>query len=642
MSSKSFIELIVDSTVIHDGKEYRVKNITGVDSLLCQNVEDDVYKHLKLSEISLTKDENERTYHKDLNEYSEEEWEIANSRFSHILPLLENKSYRTDNDYRQVAEGAGVGVATIYNWMRAFQKSGMLHSLVPDKVGKKKGVQLLSSDTEVIIKSVIDEYYLNKQRYSIPFVISEVKLRCRTANVTPPHSNTIRNRIKNLSRQVVVKSRQGVDVARDTFSPIRGNFPGANTPHAVVQIDHTPANIIVVDSEFRLPLGRPWITVGIDVYTRMVVGLYVSMEAPSALGVGLCISNALLPKESFLKERNVPGEWPVWGKMDKLHVDNAKEFRGKMLKNACQEYQIDLTLRPVMLPHYGGHIERLMGVSSEEFHTLPGTTFSNIQQRKGYDSDKKSALTLEELETHYIDFIVNVYHLKIHSSIGMPPIEKWKRAILGDDNNLGVGLPSFPNDPERIKLDFMPYFERSVQRYGIQIDQIFYYHESLNPWINYLDENDTKRKKKFIVRRDPRDLSKVYFYEPNSKTYYTIPYRNMAHPAINLWELREAKKRLKDIGDEAVDEDVIFEAIQRMRLKAEESVIKTKAARRAVARQKVTKFISKEHNIEDKRALNQIEDSQPVEDVQKESSIFDEEITAFDESSFLHIGVRND
>ena len=96
--------------------------------------------------------------------------------------------------------------------------------------------------------------------------------------------------------------------------------------------------------------------------------------------------------------------------MKTIHLDNAKEFRGKMLKRACEEHGIDLAWRPVATPHYGGHIERLLGTLLREIHSLPGTTFSNPRERGEYDSDAKAAMTLAELEKWLATYIVEVYH----------------------------------------------------------------------------------------------------------------------------------------------------------------------------------------------------------------------------------------
>jgi len=49
-------------------------------------------------------------------------------------------------------------------------------------------------------------------------------------------------------------------------------------------------DVIVVDERRRLPIGRPYLTVAIDVFSRCIVGMVVTLEAPSALSVGLCLA----------------------------------------------------------------------------------------------------------------------------------------------------------------------------------------------------------------------------------------------------------------------------------------------------------------------------------------------------------------
>jgi putative transposase len=69
----------------------------------------------------------------------------------------------------------------------------------------------------------------------------------------------------------------------------------------VVQIDHTPVDVIVVDEAHRLPIGGPWLTLAIDVATRVVVGFYVSLEAPSSTSVALCLTQGR-PAQGTLAE----------------------------------------------------------------------------------------------------------------------------------------------------------------------------------------------------------------------------------------------------------------------------------------------------------------------------------------------------
>jgi len=103
-----------------------------------------------------------------------------------------------------------------------------------------------------------------------------------------------------------------------------------------------------------------------------------------------------------------------------------------------------------------------------------------------------------------------------------------------------------------------------------------------------VDPSDTtgKRKRKFIVRRDPRDISRIHFYDPELKAYFEIPYRNTAYPPMRVWELREVRRRLKEEGQKTINEALIFDAYNRLRALEAEAVVETKKARRAAQRRR--------------------------------------------------------
>jgi hypothetical protein len=80
-----------------------------------------------------------------------------------------------------------------------------------------------------------------------------------------------------------------------------------------------------------------------------------------------------------------PGKVTSWRSSSaRIHLDNAKEFHGEMLRRACEQYGIHLEYRPVAQPHMGRHIERLLGTLMRALHELPGATFSSPQQRGRY------------------------------------------------------------------------------------------------------------------------------------------------------------------------------------------------------------------------------------------------------------------
>ncbi|QID19360.1 transposase [Nitrogeniibacter mangrovi] len=592
MTTAAFVTVKPGAIVGALGKKFKITHILGVDNVLAEDLESRRIERLSVDQLepasSASTSLTEGIPTPDLEDISDGDWKQAHERFAIISPLLADQD-RTRAKVEQAAATAGVHAGTIYEWIKLYTNSLQLSSLIPQKRGRRRGNKGLDESTEKIVRSAIEDAFLSKQRLRPQEVINRVATMCRTAGIDAPHPNTVRNRIRELRPDRVLRARGHSDQARNKFAPIRGNFPGADFPLAVVQIDHTEADIIVVEDETRLPMGRPTVTLAIDVFSRMITGVYVSMEKPSAVAAGMCLANSMSPKNEYLAALEVPGEWPVWGRIAKVHCDNAKEFRGAMLSKACEQYAIDLEMRPVKVPHYGGHIERYMGTSGGEIRTLPGTTFSNTRERKGYDSEKESALTLKEFEQRLVDFIVNVYHKRLHSELEMPPLRKWEIGLLGDSTQPGKGIPEVPSNPHRLRLDFLPFVERTIQPYGVVIDDVFYYHEVLNPWINATEPNQSRIKRKFIIRRDPRDISVVYFYDPEAREYYEIPYRNAAHPPISLWELRAAQKRLRAEGEAHVDEEAIFDAVERMRARVEAAVTKTKAARRQIHRIKTTK-----------------------------------------------------
>src|SRR5262249_14971937 len=157
--------------------------------------------------------------------------------------------------------------------------------------------------------------------------------------------------------------------------------------------------------------------------------------------------------EEWLAARNIKTHWPVWGKPRCIHLDNAGEFHGEALKRGCEVHGINMVYRPYQEPYYGGIIERVIGTMMQLVHSLPGTTFSNIQEKGDYPSEKKAVLTLSELEYWLTIAITDYYHQKVHKGIHLPPIEQYRDAILGSEGKPGVGYPPKIHNKQAFLID---------------------------------------------------------------------------------------------------------------------------------------------------------------------------------------------
>jgi putative transposase len=65
----------------------------------------------------------------------------------------------------------------------------------------------------------------------------------------------------------------------------------------------------LVAENSRLPIGRPWLTLAIDIATRMVAGFYLSLDPPSVLAVAMVLSHSALSKDRYLRSRGVKCEF---------------------------------------------------------------------------------------------------------------------------------------------------------------------------------------------------------------------------------------------------------------------------------------------------------------------------------------------
>jgi len=197
----------------------------------------------------------------------------------------------------------------------------------------------------------------------------------------------------------------------------------------LIQIDHTLANVIVVGSRYRKPIGRPG-SRSRSMSRRDAHWAFISRsKGPSALAVAQCLEHACLPKNraNALSEGDAP--WPMFGLPQSILVDNGSEFHGAALVRDCSEYGITLSHRPVARPHFGGHIERLIGTLMGRVHLLPGTMDASPAARGGYDSEGEARLTLDEFREWLALKIAGRYHHSIHRILGTTPAAAWADSI---------------------------------------------------------------------------------------------------------------------------------------------------------------------------------------------------------------------
>ena len=574
------ISLKAGSIIFYGTVEYEVLESAGLTTIKVRDVANGQIRIISLDDVLSNRSDAPSPPTTPLDCLSPEDQTIALQEFDTIKEAATNALTR--KEIEELAKKHNVHWTTIYRKIRKYEETMSPASLVPKTRNRGgKGQHRIEQAVDDVIRlhfeGIIKSSKVDITKVSVKSLYRDIKAKCKNLKLKYPAYGTVNNRLEKFILEKKLERKRGrKKVSRRATAG--GEFPNAKFPLDVVQIDHTPLDIILVDEEHREAIGRAILSIAIDVFSRVILGFSISLDHPSIFSVGQLITHCILPKNRFLEKLDVEAKWDFFGIMRTLNMDNAGEFRSEDFIPFQDEYLVEISWRPVATPEYGGHIERLAKTLNHIIHDEPGSTFSDINSRGDYDSEGNACYTIDEIERWLTHLITRIYHEEKHSALDMSPRQKYQIGILGDENTVGIGLPDIVEDQERLELFLLPSEERTIQRQGVELDKILYFHDILRHWVGKKDEHGKARK--YMFKRNPRDIGRLYFFDPDRQEYFAIPYKDLTRPPISLWDLQASKRRCKEKGINDPGEQQIFDAYAELRALREESLAKTKQARR--------------------------------------------------------------
>jgi len=427
--------------------------------------------------------------------------------------------------------------ASVYRWIKDYERSGNdIRALVSNsrQQGGKDQARL-PDNAEAIIHAVIQDRYYVSERVTSDDIYREVALRIAEENrfrpaaerLATPSRTTIWRRIEALDEQGKLIAKRGQRRAQQQATQY-GQMTYPSIPLERVEIDHTAMDLIVVDNRDNLPLGRPTLTYCLDTTTRYPLGFYVGFDPPSYLTVMECLHHAILAKGDVRGTYGTQHDWIACGIPAGLAVDNGKEFIGADLRDACHALGIALTQMPIRTPHFKATVERMFGtLNTGLLHTLPGTTFSNPQQRGDYESAQEACIDLRDLDTLLHLFLLDVYAESFHRGLGGIPAREWE-AITHEGF-----FPRLPASAEELQILLGRVTQRVIQPYGIEFLRLRYNSPDLAPLRTHLAGAKAK------IKYDPTDLGGIHVYDPQEQTYIAVACLDGEYAqGLSLWKHR--------------------------------------------------------------------------------------------------------
>lgn len=154
---------------------------------------------------------------------------------------------------------------------------------------------------------------------------------------------------KNRNLRTEIQKRKGEAKYELTSRSILGKSDyGQMGPGSKYQIDATVGDIYLVSQFDRSNIiGRPVMYFVVDVFSRMVTGMYIGMEGPSWIGAMMAISNSASDKVAYCQEYGISiaeEEWPCRhipaviladrGEMESKNADSLVSMLGIRIENA--------------------------------------------------------------------------------------------------------------------------------------------------------------------------------------------------------------------------------------------------------------------------------------------------------------------
>lgn len=248
------------------------------------------------------------------------------------------------------------------------------------------------------------------------------------------------------------------------------------------QIDATIADVYLVsmaNSEYII--GRPVVYMIMDVFSRLIVGIYVGIEGPSWIGAMMAFDNVVADKVEFCGQYGIeitPDKWPSSLLPERLLADRG-EFEGKCPESMIRNLGISIENTPPYRGDLKGIVERHFRTTNERIKTrLPGAVRKAVRARGEADYRLGARLNAEEFTKimifevikHNTD-VMEQYSksvFEISDSVKPVPTEIWNWGI----RNRRCGF--IARDRDFVRLSLMPRDKATITREGIRFHGIYY------------------------------------------------------------------------------------------------------------------------------------------------------------------------
>jgi len=402
---------------------------------------------------------------------SENDLREANRRFACVCEGL-----------RGQGDPSNIPTRTLRRWISKYQMaertygSGFL-GLLPASSQRGNRTSRLPAKTARLLADALENDYESIKQKSRRICWLGLQRKCEQEGALAPSYKTFCLAVRQRSGFNQTLKREGHRAAYrqesfywelDMKTPHHGE-----RPFEIAHIDHTELDVELVCSISGRRLGRPWVTILMDAFSRRCLAAYLTFDNPSSC------SCMMVLRECVYRHARLP---------QILVVDGGREFESIYFETLLARYHCTKKSRPPAKSRFGSVCERLFGTTNSQFvHNLKGNTQATRNVReitKGIDPKRQAVWSLQDLREHLQHYLYEVYDTMDHPALGRAPCEMYGQglAATGSRTHRGITydrefyictLPSTRKGSARvdatrgIKVHYLNYWCEAFRRPGV-------------------------------------------------------------------------------------------------------------------------------------------------------------------------------
>jgi transposase InsO family protein len=420
---------------------------------------------------------------------------------------LREANHRADVVRRRLSgepptDGETISARTLRRWISRYRAAesewgaGYV-GLLPRSSHRGNSTRRLPEESLRLMNEVIEWEYETVRQKSRVACWAILKETCKQQAVPAPSYTSFCLAVRQSNKFKQTLKRQGPRAAYqhgpfymelDLKTPRHGD-----RPFEICHADHTELDIELTDATGAHRLGRPWMTLMIDAFSRRILAVHVDFEEPSYR------SCMMMLRECVRRHNRLP---------QCLVVDGGPEFHSTYFEALLARYECTKKTRPPAQARFGSLVERVFGTTNTQFlYNLLGNTqmTRNVRQLTKPVNPKELAVwPLKPFMERLWEYLYEIYDTNVHPALGESPKDAYDRGFQTSGSRLHRLIPydrefmiaTLPSTPKGTAMV-------SPGR-GVKINYIFY-------WCDGMDDPKIQRQQ-IPVRFDPFDLGTAYAF----------------------------------------------------------------------------------------------------------------------------------